>query len=159
MAQPITQKISLRVNGQAHEIETDPNQPLLYVLRDELRMSSPNFGCGLAQCGACTVHLDGEPVRSCVIPVVAVQGHEITTLPGLGSKEKPHPIQTAYIEEAVPQCGFCIHGWMMTAAAFLRQNKNPSEEQIRAALTGIKCRCGTHMAIVRAVKRAAQAMG
>jgi len=159
MTKSVTQKMSLHVDGQVHEVEVDPNQPLLYALRDDLHMSSPHFGCGLAQCGACTVHVDGEPVRSCVMPVVAMQGREITTIVGLGTREKPHPIQTAYIEEGVPQCGYCISGWMLTAAAFLKKNQNPSEDQIRAALTGIKCRCGTHMAIIRAVKRAAKMVG
>ena len=107
---------------------------------------------------ACTVLVDGQPVRSCVTPTSAVAGHEVTTLAGLGTAEKPHPVQQAYIDEQVPQCGYCIHGWMLTAAAFLKTNKNPTDAQIRSALSGLKCRCGTHMAILRAVKRAAKAM-
>jgi nicotinate dehydrogenase subunit A len=155
----MAQKISLRVDGNAHEIDADPAQPLLYALRDDLQMNNPQFGCGVAQCGACTVHVDGEPVRSCVTPVASVAGREITTIAGLGTKDKPHPIQTAYIAEEVPQCGYCISGWMLTAATFLNTNKNPTDAEIRDALSGLKCRCGTHMAIMRAVKRAAKAMG
>jgi len=155
----MAQKISLRVDGNAHEIDADPAQPLLYALRDDLQMNNPQFGCGVAQCGACTVHVDGEPVRSCVTPVASVAGREITTIAGLGTKDKPHPIQAAYIAEEVPQCGYCISGWMLTAATFLNTNKNPTDAEIRDALSGLKCRCGTHMAIMRAVKRAAKAMG
>jgi aerobic-type carbon monoxide dehydrogenase small subunit (CoxS/CutS family) len=154
----MTQKFTLKVDGHTHTVDVEPDQPLLYSLRDDLGMRSPHFGCGLAQCGACTVHVDGQPVRSCVTPTSAVAGHEVVTLQGLGTPEKPHPIQTAYLEEQVPQCGYCIHGWMMTAAAFLKTNKNPTDAQIRTALAGLKCRCGTHMAIIRAVKRAAKAM-
>ena len=148
-------RITFRVDGQDQTVTVDPDMPLLYALRDDLGMSNPHFGCGLAQCGACTVHLDGAPIRSCVTPTSAAEGRQVTTLAGLGTPEHPHPVQQAYIDEQVPQCGYCINGWMMTAAAFLRDNKDPSEEQIREALTGLKCRCGTHMAILRAVKRAA----
>jgi aerobic-type carbon monoxide dehydrogenase small subunit (CoxS/CutS family) len=154
----MTQKFTLKVDGHTHTVDVEPDMPLLYALRDDLGMRSPHFGCGLAQCGACTVHIDGQPVRSCVTPTSAVVGHEVTTLQGLGTPEKPHPIQQAYIDEQVPQCGYCIHGWMMTAAAFLKTNKNPTDAQIRSAMSGLKCRCGTHMAIIRAVKRAAKAM-
>jgi aerobic-type carbon monoxide dehydrogenase small subunit (CoxS/CutS family) len=122
-------------------------------------LSNPHFGCGFAQCGACTVHLDGEPVRACVTPVSAAEGAEVTTLAGLGTAERPHPVQQAYIDEQVPQCGYCVNGWIMIAAAFLKRAKQPSDEQIRDALSGLKCRCGTHLAILRAVKRAARAMG
>jgi aerobic-type carbon monoxide dehydrogenase small subunit (CoxS/CutS family) len=131
--------------------------PLLYALRDELGFSNPHFGCGLAQCGACTVHVDGQPVRSCITPLSTVKGAKITTLAGLGTPEHPHPLQTAYVEEQVPQCGYCINGWIMTAAALLKATPHPSDQQIRDGLAGLKCRCGTHMAIIRAVKRAAQA--
>jgi len=131
--------------------------PLLYALRDELGFSNPRFGCGLAQCGACTVHVDGQPVRSCITPLSTVKGAKITTLAGLGTPEHPHPLQTAYVEEQVPQCGYCINGWIMTAAALLKATPHPSDQQIRDGLAGLKCRCGTHMAIIRAVKRAAQA--
>jgi aerobic-type carbon monoxide dehydrogenase small subunit (CoxS/CutS family) len=133
----------------------DPNMPLLYALRDELGMSNPHFGCGLAQCGACTVHVNGQAARSCVTPLSAVKGAKITTLAGLGTPEHPHPLQAAYVAEEVPQCGYCINGWIMTAAALLKENPHPTDEQIRKGLTGLKCRCGTHMAIIRAVKRAA----
>ena len=152
-------ELSLHVDGTAHTIRVDPEMPLLYALRDDLGLSNPHFGCGLAQCGACTVHLDGEAVRSCVTPTAAAAGKQVVTLAGLGTPERPHAIQQAYIDEQVPQCGYCINGWMMTAAAFLRDNKNPSDAAIREALSGLKCRCGTHMAILRAVTRAARAMG
>jgi len=155
----MSEKFSLTVNGSMHSITADPDTPLLYVLRDDLGLNNPHFGCGVAQCGACTVHLDGQPIRSCVTPVSTVRDGKITTLAGLGNPEKPHPLQTAYIEEQVPQCGYCIDGWIMTAAAFLRDNKKPTEAQIKDALSGLKCRCGTHIAILRAVKRAAAMMG
>jgi aerobic-type carbon monoxide dehydrogenase small subunit (CoxS/CutS family) len=154
----MAQHIKLEVNGKAHVIEVDdPDMPLLYALRDDLGLTNPRFGCGLAQCGACTVHVDGAAVRSCVTPVAAVQGKQVTTLAGLSTPEHPHPLQTAYITEQVPQCGYCINGWIMTAAALLKQNPHPSDGEIRQGLTGLKCRCGTHLAILRAVKRAAQA--
>ena len=155
----MSEKFSLSVNGSTHTVTADPDMPLLYALRGDLGLNNPHFGCGLAQCGACTVHLDGQPIRSCVTPLAAVGNRKITTLAGLGTPEKPHPLQTAYIEEQVPQCGYCINGWLMTAAAFLRDNKKPSDQQIRDALSGLKCRCGTHMGILRAVKRAATMMG
>jgi aerobic-type carbon monoxide dehydrogenase small subunit (CoxS/CutS family) len=154
MTQP-NEKISFRVNEQARTLEVDPAKPLLYTLRDELGLNNPRFGCGLAQCGACTVLLNGQPVRSCVLPTAAANGADITTVAGLGTPDKPHPLQTAYIEEQVPQCGYCSNGFMLTAAALLKTNKSPSDAEIRAALTGLKCRCGVHMAIIRAVKRAA----
>ena len=155
----MTTQITLNVDGQDHTVETDPDMPLLYALRDDLGLNNPRFGCGLAQCGACTVHLDGAPVRSCVLPCAEAAGKRVTTLAALGTPERPHPIQRAYIEEQVPQCGYCINGWMMTAAAFLRDHPHPTDGEIRQALTGLKCRCGTHMAILRAVKRAAAIMG
>lgn len=154
----MAERYTLRVNGVSHTINADPDMPLLYALRDDLGLPNPHFGCGLAQCGACTVHMDGIATRSCVTPVAKAAGHEVTTLNGLGTPEKPHPLQTAYVEEQVVQCGYCINGWMMTAAAFLKTNKKPTDAQIRTALTGIKCRCGTHTAILRAVKRAAEKM-
>jgi nicotinate dehydrogenase subunit A len=154
----MAEKFTLRVNGVDHAIEADPDMPLLYALRDDLKMSNPHFGCGLSQCGACTVHVDGVATRSCVTPVSKVSGQKITTLQGLGTPEKPHPLQTAYIEEQVVQCGYCLNGWVMTAAAFLEKNKKPTDDQIHQALTGIKCRCGTHTAIMRAVKSAAAKM-
>jgi len=151
----MAEQMSLRVNGKVHSIQADPKKPLLYTLRDELGLNNPRFGCGLAQCGACTVHLNGQPVRSCVMPTSAAKGKEITTIAGLGTDEKPHPIQAAYIEEQVPQCGYCTNGFMMTAAALLEANKSPTDAEIRKALTGLKCRCGTHLSILRAVKAAA----
>lgn len=153
----MTQKITLEVNGQVHDIEVDdPDMPLLYALRDDLGLNNPRFGCGLAQCGACTVHIDGVATRSCVTPVSALAGRAITTLGGLGTPDKPHPLQTAWIEEQVNQCGYCINGWIMTAAALLKQTPHPSEAEIKDGLSGLKCRCGTHLAILRAVKRVAQ---
>ena len=152
------QRINLVIDGKSMTVNADPAMPLLYALHSELGLDNPKFGCGKAQCGACTVHVDGAPTRSCVMPVGAVAGKKITTLSGLGTPERPHPLQKAYIEEQVPQCGYCLSGWVMTAAAFLRENPKPTDAQIREALTGIKCRCGTHMAILRAVKRAARMM-
>jgi len=151
----MTERIRLVVDGKSTEVSADPAMPLLYALRSELGLDNPKFGCGLAQCGACTVQVDGHPTRSCVKPVGAVRGKKITTLNGLGTPDRPHPLQTAYIAEQVPQCGYCLSGWMLTAAALLRDTAKPSDTQIRQALAGIKCRCGTHMAILRAVKRAA----
>jgi nicotinate dehydrogenase subunit A len=155
----MTQRISLDVNGKTHMIEADPDMPLLYALRNDLGLNNPQFGCGLAQCGACTVHIDGAPVRSCVTSVASAAGAKIVTLSGLGTPENPHPLQKAYVEEEVPQCGYCINGWIMTAAAFLKEKKKPTDAEIRDALSGLKCRCGTHMGILRAVKRAAAMMG
>jgi aerobic-type carbon monoxide dehydrogenase small subunit (CoxS/CutS family) len=149
-------QIHLVVDGKPHTFSVDdPNMPLLYALRDELGMSNPHFGCGLAQCGACTVHVNGQATRSCVTPLSAVKDAKITTLAGLGTPEHPHLLQAAYVEEQVPQCGYCINGWIMTAAALLKDTPHPTDEQIRKGLSGLKCRCGTHMAIIRAVKRAA----
>jgi len=147
-------KINLVVDGKRETVDADPAMPLLYALRDDLKLNNPKFGCGRAQCGACTVHVNGVATRSCVTPVGSAADKNITTLSGLGTAEKPHPLQTAYIAEQVPQCGYCLSGWMMTAAALLRDNPKPSDAQIRTALAGLKCRCGTHMAILRAVKRA-----
>ena len=150
-------QIHLVVDGKPHNFTVDdPNMPLLYALRDELGMSNPHFGCGLSQCGACTVHVNGKAVRSCVTPLSSVKEAKITTLAGLGTPEHPHPVQQAYIDEQVPQCGYCINGWIMTAAALLKQNPHPTDAQIREGLSGLKCRCGTHIAILRAVKRAAR---
>jgi aerobic-type carbon monoxide dehydrogenase small subunit (CoxS/CutS family) len=152
-------RINLDVNGKVHAIDADPDMPLLYALRNDLGLNNPHFGCGLAQCGACTVHVDGAAVRSCVTPVSAVVGAKVVTLAGLGTPDKPHPIQKAYVEEQVPQCGYCINGWIMTAASLLNRNKKPTDAEIKDALTGLKCRCGTHMGILRAVKRASEMMG
>ena len=146
--------ISFELNGKAVNLDVDPETPLLYVLRNDLGLNAAKFGCGLAQCGACTVHLDGEAVRSCVMPVSAVAGKKVTTLQGLGTPEKPHPLQAAYVQEQVPQCGYCINGWIMTAAAYLKKNPKASDAEVRDALAGLKCRCGTHVSILRAIKRA-----
>src|SRR5262252_741352 len=155
----MAQRFTLNVNGKDHTVDVDPDMPLLYALRNDIGLNNPHFGCGLAQCGACTVHLDGQAIRSCVTPVSAVGDGKVVTLAGLGTPEKPHPLQIAYVEEQVPQCGYCINGWIMTAAAFLSQKKKPTEAEIKTALEGLKCRCGTHMGIMRAVKRAAEMMG
>src|ERR1700678_3335697 len=151
----MAQKFTINVNGKDHTVDVDPDMPLLYALRDDLGLNNPHFGCGLAQCGACTVHLDGKATRSCVTPIGTVGDRAIVTLAGLGTPEHPHPLQTAYIEEQVPQCGYCIKGWIMTAAALLRDHKTPTDAQINTALTGLKCRCATQRAIIRALKRAA----
>ena len=148
-------KLTLNVDGKMHTIDVDdPKMPLLYALRGDLEMNNPRFGCGLGQCGACTVHIDGQAVRSCTVPVAAVGKRKITTLAGLGTPDKPHPLQTAWIEEQVNQCGYCISGWMMTGAELLANNPHPSDEQIREAFSDLICRCGTHNAAVKAVKRA-----
>jgi len=150
-------QLTLHVNGKAQAIEIDdPDMPLLYALRDDLGLSNPRFGCGLGQCGACTVHVDGRAVRSCMTPAAAVAGRQITTLAGLGTPAHPHPVQAAWIEEQVNQCAYCINGWIMTAAELLANNPHPTEAQIKDALDGLVCRCGTHAAALRAVKRAAQ---
>jgi nicotinate dehydrogenase subunit A len=155
----MTQKFSLNVNGKTQTVDADPDMPLLYALRNDLGLSNPHFGCGLAQCGACTVHIDGAAVRSCVTPLSSVGDRKVVTLAGLGTPEKPHPVQTAFIQEEVFQCGYCLNGWVMTTAALLQQKKNPTDGEIRQGLSGLKCRCGTHMGILRAVKRAATMMG
>lgn len=147
-------QVKFKVDGKPVNVDTPADMPLLYALRGDLGMNNPKFGCGLAQCGACTVHLDGQPARSCVLPVGAVQGRTVTTVAGLGTPQKPHPLQAAWLQEEVPQCGYCTSGWMMTAAALLEKNPKASDAEIREALTGLKCRCGTHVAILRAIKRA-----
>jgi nicotinate dehydrogenase subunit A len=149
-------KLSLTVNGRTRRVDIDPDTPLLYVLRDELALKGPRFGCGLGQCGACTVIIDGTAVRSCVYPATAAAGHKITTLEGLGSSEKPDPLQKAFIDEQAAQCGYCINGMIMQAKALLDKNPNPSEEQIKAELANNLCRCGTHTRIIKAVQRAAK---
>jgi aerobic-type carbon monoxide dehydrogenase small subunit (CoxS/CutS family) len=150
----MAERMSLRVDGKVHAIETDPAKPLLYVLRDECGLKNPRFGCGLAQCGACTVHLNGKPTRSCITPTAAAKDMEITTIVGLGTPEHPHPLQQAYIDQQVPQCGMCTNGFLMTGAALLRDIPRPDPHQIRGALTGLKCRCGTHLSIIRAILQA-----
>jgi nicotinate dehydrogenase subunit A len=144
---------SLKVNGEVHSVDVDPETPLLYVLSDELHLRGPKFGCGLAQCGACTVLVQGEVRRSCVVPVSAVKQREVTTLEGLGTQEKPHAIQLAFIEEGAAQCGFCLSGVILTAKALLDESPKASEEQIREALSSVLCRCFTHTRMMRAIKR------
>ena len=150
--------ISLQLNGRPVQVDVDPGTPLLYVLRDELKLNGAKFGCGLGQCGACTVMLDGEAVFSCLVPISAVQGRAVKTVEGLGSAEKPGPMQRAFMEEQAAQCGYCIAGMMMRAQALLERNASASEEEIRQALAPNLCRCGTHMRILRAVQRAASLM-
>ncbi len=152
----MTRSIALNVNGQtARVMVDDPNMPLLYALRNDLGLRGPRFGCGLGQCGACTVHMGGNAVRSCITPLSLVGDRSIVTLEGLGTPEKPHPMQQAFIDEQAVQCGYCINGMIMEAAAFLAKTRNPSDSQIREALASNLCRCGTHLRILRAVKRAA----
>jgi len=148
--------IELKVNGATHEVDIDASTPLLYVLRNDLSLNGPRFGCGLAQCGACTVLIDGNPVRSCVTPVAAAAGAEITTLEGLGDRDNPHPVQAAFIAEQAAQCGYCSNGMIMATAALLERNSDPSDPEIRQALAGNLCRCGTHGRILKAVRRAAR---
>jgi nicotinate dehydrogenase subunit A len=145
--------ISLKVNGSVHAIDIDPETPLLYVLSDELHLKGPKFGCGMAQCGACTVLVQGQVTRSCVMPVSAVGGQEVTTLEGLGTPEKPHPIQQAFISEGAAQCGFCLSGVILTAKVLLDEQPKASDEQIRDALSSVLCRCFTHTRMIRAIKR------
>ena len=149
-------RISLTVNGKTRTIDADPNTPLLYVLRNDFRLNGPKFGCGMSQCGACTVLSEGRTIRSCSIPVSAMQNRKITTLEGLGSSAHPSFLQNAFIEEQAAQCGYCINGMIMTAQALLDRNSNPTDSDIKEALNGNICRCGTHLRIIRAVKRAAQ---
>ena len=152
-------KLVLNVNGKPVSIAADdPKMPLLYALRDDLGLHGPRFGCGLGQCGACTVLVDGKAVRSCDVPVSSVVGKKVVTLEGLGTPAKPHPLQKAFIDEQAVQCGYCINGMIMQAAALLQTNSKPTEQQIRAALAENLCRCGTHLRIVRAVKRASETM-
>jgi nicotinate dehydrogenase subunit A len=151
-------KVSLKVNGQTHVTDVDQDCPLLYVLRDNLNLNNPRFGCGLGQCGACTVLLDNQPVRSCTLPVSRAAGKQIVTLEGIGTREKPHPLQKALIEEQAFQCGYCLNGWVMTSKALLEKNPNASEREIREGLNGLICRCGSHIQILAAVRRAAGEM-
>jgi nicotinate dehydrogenase subunit A len=150
--------MTLKVNGRDHQVDAEPDTPLLYVLRDDLKLNAAKFGCGLGQCGSCTVMVDGKAVLSCVIPLMLLEGRQVTTLEGLGSISTPAPIQRAFIEEQAAQCGYCIAGMMMRAQALLQRVRKPSDQQIRAELEPNLCRCGTHMRIIRAVKRAAQLM-
>ncbi|MEX5488888.1 (2Fe-2S)-binding protein [Pseudomonas fulva] len=147
--------LSVRVNGQSFEVDALPETPLLLILRNDLCLNGPKYGCGLGECGACTVIIDGVAARSCIIPLAGAVGREITTLEGLGCKRAPHPVQQAFIDEQAAQCGYCMNGMIMTAAALLDRIPQPSDEQIRNELSGNLCRCGTHVEILRAVRRAA----
>jgi nicotinate dehydrogenase subunit A len=152
----MAQTISLQVNGRAEKVMVDdPRMPLLYLLRDDLGLHGPRFGCGLGQCGCCTVLLDGQAARSCQVPVSKVEGRQVVTLEGLGSPEHPHPLQQAFIDEQAAQCGYCLNGMIMQAKALLDREPHPGEARIREALADNLCRCGTHLRIVRAVQRAA----
>jgi nicotinate dehydrogenase subunit A len=151
--------IELKVNGHSHSVSAEPDTPLLYVLRDDLRLNAAKFGCGLGQCGSCTVIVDGTPTLSCVTPIMLLEGRQITTVEGLGTREDPGPMQRAFIEEQSAQCGYCIPGMMMRAQALLQRNPRASDDDIRAYLEPNLCRCGTHMRILRAVRRAATLMG
>jgi nicotinate dehydrogenase subunit A len=145
--------ITIKVNGQTHSIDADPSTPLLYVLSDDLALTGPKFGCGLGQCGACTVIVKGQAIRSCVTPVKRVAGAEITTLEGLAAIEKPHPLQKAFIQEQAAQCGFCLNAVILTAKAFLDKNPKATGEEIRQALSNVLCRCFTHVRMLRAIER------
>jgi len=148
--------ITLKVNGRSHTLDLDPATPLLYALSDDLELRGPKFGCGLGQCGACTVIIKGKAVRSCVTTVKAVEGAEITTLEGLGTSEKPHPIQRAFINEGAAQCGFCLNGIIMTAKAFIDKNPKASDTEIQQAMSGVLCRCFTNVRMLRAIKQYGQ---
>jgi len=155
----MAKSLALQVNGERVSIEVDdPDMPLLYALRNDLELHGPRFGCGLGQCGACTVMMDGNAVRSCMVPVSGAEGREITTLEGLGEPGKPHPLQQAFVDEQAVQCGYCINGMIMQSKALLDRNPSPGEADIREALAENLCRCGTHIRIVRAVQRAAESM-
>ena len=147
---------TITVNGKAHSVEAAGDTPLLYVLRNDLELNGAKYGCGFAQCGACTVVIDGKAVRSCVTPLSAVTGKAVTTIEGLGSAAAPHPLQKAFVEEQAAQCGYCANGMIMTAKTLLDKNPRPTEAQIRKALAANYCRCGTHNRIVRAIQRAAK---
>ena len=151
--------ISLTVNGHVHQVDVDPNIPLLYVLRDTLGLHGAKYGCGLGQCGACTVTIDGQAAFSCLTPAIVLEGRQIRTVEGLGSAEHPGVLQQAFIDEQAAQCGYCIAGMIMRAQALLDRNPNPTDAEIRTQMQGNLCRCGTHMRILAAIRRAAQAMG
>ena len=149
-------QISLTVNGKSRVVDVDPSTPLLYVLRDDLGLNGPKFGCGLSQCGACTVILDGNTARSCGIPVTAAKNRNVTTLEGLGSVANPHRLQKAFIEEQAAQCGYCMNGILMNAKVLLDKNPSPTEAQIKSAVQNNLCRCGSHLRVIRAIQRAAR---
>jgi nicotinate dehydrogenase subunit A len=147
---------TLKVNGRTHQLDLDPATPLLFVLSDDLALNGPKFGCGLGQCGACTVIVKGQAIRSCVTPVSSIAGSEITTLEGLGTPDRPHPIQQAFIDEQAAQCGFCLNGVILSAKAFLDRNPKATDDQIVEALSGVLCRCFTHVRMLRAIRRYVQ---
>ena len=149
--------ITLTVNGKSRKLDTDPTTPLLYVLRDDLQLNGPRFGCGLSQCGACTVIMNGAAVHSCSLPVLAAQGKSVTTLEGLGSVEHPHALQKAFVDEQAAQCGFCMNGIIMNAKVLLDKNANPTVADIKQALANVLCRCGSHLRVIKAIQRAARA--
>jgi len=148
-------RVSLKVNGKARPLDVDPQSPLLYALRDNAGLNNPRFGCGLGQCGACTVLVNNVPVRSCLLPVAQAAGKEIVTLEGLGTPEHPHPVQQAFIDEQAFQCGYCLNGWVIATKALLDRHPHPTEPQMKAAFEGLVCRCGSHVQIAAAVRRAA----
>jgi nicotinate dehydrogenase subunit A len=148
----------LNINGRDHDVDADPTTPLLYVLRDHLQLNGAKFGCGLGQCGACTVIVDGEAVYSCITPIAALAARRVRTIEGLGTAERPSPLQQAFIDEQAAQCGYCIAGMIMRAQALLERNATPSDEEIRGHMKACLCRCGTHMRILRAVRRASGGM-
>jgi nicotinate dehydrogenase subunit A len=152
-------RLALKINGKVHRVDSDPACPLLYVLRDDVGLNNPRFGCGLGQCGACTVLVNDVPTRSCMLPVGRAAGKEIVTLEGLGSDGHPHPVQQAFIQEQAFQCGYCLNGWVMSAKALLDKHPQPTAEQMKAAFEGLVCRCGSHVQIAEAVRRAAGMKG
>jgi nicotinate dehydrogenase subunit A len=154
---PASSTIRIVVNGEARDIAAAPETPLLYILRNDLGLTGPKFGCGLGQCGACMVHIDGDAVRSCTTPLSAAARGPITTIEGLGTPDKPHAVQQAFIDEQAAQCGYCINGMIMATAALVAKHRSPTHEQIRSTLNGNLCRCGTHMRILRAAERAVAA--
>jgi len=151
-------QITLKINGKSRTVNVDPTTPLLYVLRNDLELHGPRFGCGLAQCGACSVIMNGNAIRSCVTPVSAAQNRDITTLEGLGTVAKPHPLQAAFIEEQAAQCGYCMNGMIINAKVLLDKNPSPTDDDIKKALDPIMCRCGSHLRVIRAIKRAANSI-
>lgn len=156
MPRPMSATLTLYINGRQYELDADPDTPLLYLLRNELELNGPKYGCGIERCGSCMVLLDGKAMPSCVMPGAAAAHYQITTLEGLGDKENLHPVQQAFIEEQAAQCGYCLNGMIISAKALLDQNSSPSDAEIREALERVLCRCGTHTRMIRAVKRAAR---
>jgi aerobic-type carbon monoxide dehydrogenase small subunit (CoxS/CutS family) len=154
----IVSEITLKVNGRSHTLDLDPTTPLLYALSDDLSLRGPKFGCGLGQCGSCTVIINGQAIRSCITPVQTMNGAEITTIEGIGTSDKPHPLQQAFIDEQAAQCGFCLNAVIMTSKAFLDKNPKPTDAQVQQALSGVLCRCFVHARMYSAVQRAAKEM-